>query len=75
MKRRRFGKSQLLGDLLQGQIRTAQVIDGDVPPQFVLECLKAGAFFAQVPAQGLRADMQVLGDGFQVWPGCAVAAQ
>jgi hypothetical protein len=43
MERRRFGKPAAR-DLLQGQIRTAQVIDGDVPPQFVLECLKAGAF-------------------------------
>ena len=51
------------------------MIDGDVPPQLILESLKTGAFLSQMPAQGLRADVQVLGDGLQVRLGRAVAAE
>ena len=54
MKRRRLGKSELFGDLLQRQIGPRQVINRDVPPQLILKFLKTGAFLAQVPAQVLR---------------------
>ncbi len=51
------------------------MVDGDIAPQLILQFLKARAFFAQMPAQSLRADVQVLGDAFQVWPMVAVAAE
>lgn len=51
------------------------MVDGDIAPQLILQFLKARTFFAQVPAQGLRADVQVLGDAFQVRPMVAVAAE
>ena len=75
MKRRRFGKTQLFSDLLQRQIRAAQMVDGDIPPQLILQLLKTGAFLAQMPAQGLRADVQVRSDGVEIRPACAVAAE
>lgn len=75
VKGRGFGKTELLGDILNRQFVAAQVVDGEVAAQVVLEFLEAGAFFAQVAAQGLRAGVQVLGDLFQVRPGAAVAAE
>ena len=75
VKRRRFGKTQLLGDLLQRQVRAAQMVDGDIPPQVVLELLEAGAFLAQVPTQCLGADVQMSGYGVQVRPASGVAAE
>ena len=75
MKRRRLREPELLGNLLQRQLRPAQMIDGDIPPQLILEFLKTGAFLAQMPAQGLRADMQMRGDGFQIRPTRSVATE
>jgi hypothetical protein len=72
---RGFGEAELFGDVLDGQLVAAEVVDGEVAAQVVLEFLEAGAFFAQVAAQGLRADMQLLGDPFQVRPLLAVAAE
>lgn len=65
----------MFGDVLNRQFVAAQVVDGEVAAQVVLEFLEAGAFFAQVAAQGLRAGVQVLGDLFQIRPGAAVAAE
>src|SRR5450830_1396361 len=51
------------------------MVDGDVPPQLILELLKTRAFLAQMPAQGLRADVQVLGDRLQVQPATGIPAE
>lgn len=51
------------------------MVDGQVAAQVVFEFLEAGAFFAQVAAQGLWAYVQVAGDGVEVGPGVAVAAE
>lgn len=75
MKRRRLGKSELLGNLLQRQIRTAQMINGDISPQLILQLLKTAAFLTQMPAQRLRADVQVRRHRFQIRPVCRVATE
>ncbi len=51
------------------------MVDGDIPPQLILEFLEARAFLAQMPAQGLCADVQVLGHGVQVGPATGVTAE
>lgn len=75
MKRRGLGKSQLLGNLLQRQVGAAQMINRNVTTQLVLQLLKTAAFFAQMAAQGLRADVQVRGHGFQIRPARTVATE
>ena len=75
VKRRRLGKPQLLGNLLQRQVRSAQVINRDVAAQLILQLLKTAAFLTQMPTQGLRADVQLRGHGFEVRPLRTVAAE
>ena len=72
---RGLGEAELFGQGLDGEFVAAQVVDGQVASQVVLEFLEAGAFFAQVAAQGLRADVQLAGDAVQVGPVGAVAAE
>ena len=75
MEGRGLGETELFGDVLDGQFVAAKVVDGQVAAQVILEFLKAGAFLAQVAAQGLRADVQLRGDGIEVRPVGAVAAE
>ncbi|MDT4857201.1 hypothetical protein FQZ97_916160 [compost metagenome] len=51
------------------------MVDGQVTAQVVLEFLEARTFFPQVPAQGLRAGVQVLRYRVQVRPGAAIATE
>lgn len=46
MKGRGFGEAELFGDVLNRQFVAAQVVDGEVAAQMVLEFLEAGAFLA-----------------------------
>ena len=75
VERRRFGKAQLFGNRLDIQVVASQVVDRQIAAQMILEFLKARAFIAQAPAQGLRAAVQLPGDAFQVRPLLAVAAK
>jgi len=71
-----FGATQqLLGNILYRQFIAPQVVNRQIPAQVVFEFLKTRPFFAQVPAQGLWAHVQLLGNGIQIRPVAAVAAE
>ena len=46
MKGRGFREAELFGDVLNRQFVAAQMVDGEVAAQMVLEFLEAGAFLA-----------------------------
>src|SRR5690606_20835562 len=75
VERRRLGKAQLFGNRLDIQVVASQVIDRQIAAQMILEFLKARAFLAHAPAQGLRAAVRLPGHAFQVRPLLAVAAK
>ncbi|MNV66531.1 hypothetical protein D3C71_1592880 [compost metagenome] len=62
MKRTGFGKAQALGNLHQGQVMPAQVFNGGVAPQVILQHLKALPFFAQMASERLRRHRQLRAD-------------
>src|ERR1700677_2750543 len=51
MKRAALGEPELQGDVHDTSVRVAQITDGEVAAQLILDPLIGGALFVQAPAQ------------------------
>src|SRR5690606_6669270 len=75
VKGRGLGKPQLFGDLLDGQLRAAEQMDGLFRAHLFLDGLHAAALVAQAPTQGLRVAVELAGQLRRVRRPAAVAAE